>query len=409
VNWGGWDLYGLSQSCDYIFIMGYAFYGSWSTTSGPCSPLTGGSYNITDTVLDQYGAVTSSHPERLILGVPYYGNRWQTVDQQPRSNAVEFIESPRFHTAMAEIETYALRWETASKTPWYRYQTGQDWYQVWFDNDSSLGLKYQLAQDHFLQGVGMWALGYDGSRTELWEELQNRFAPGNLFPPPQPEAPFVHQGSTDDQIIVEFIPDTEADGYWIYFSQTGVEPEDSVFTTGSPAIIEGLQPETLYFFKIRGFNEAGYGKMSTLLAATTASELSKVLVVNGFDRTSGTNNNFEYVRQHANSFKDLDIEISSAENEAIIEGITDLKDFKIVDWILGDESTEDKTFSIAEREPLSIFLENGGRAFISGAEIGWDLVEHGNVEEAEFYNTLLKADFISDAPRNESSTYYQAE
>jgi len=62
VNWGGWDLDGLAASCDYIFIMGYAFYGSWSSTSGPCAPLTGGSYNITNTVNVQYGAVTNNNP-----------------------------------------------------------------------------------------------------------------------------------------------------------------------------------------------------------------------------------------------------------------------------------------------------------------------------------------------------------
>ena len=50
VNWSGaWDLPGLAASCDGIFIMGYAFWGSWSSTTGPNAPLIGGSYNITDT------------------------------------------------------------------------------------------------------------------------------------------------------------------------------------------------------------------------------------------------------------------------------------------------------------------------------------------------------------------------
>ncbi len=37
INWGGWDFEGLANSCDYLFIMGYNFYGPWSNTSGPCS------------------------------------------------------------------------------------------------------------------------------------------------------------------------------------------------------------------------------------------------------------------------------------------------------------------------------------------------------------------------------------
>ena len=50
INWGGWQFMGLAEACDYMFIMGYNFYGSWSETSGACAPLTGGSYNITNSL-----------------------------------------------------------------------------------------------------------------------------------------------------------------------------------------------------------------------------------------------------------------------------------------------------------------------------------------------------------------------
>ena len=62
VNWGGWQFTGLAEACDYIFIMGYSFYGSWSTTTGPCAPLMGGSINISNTVNTQYSSVVQSHP-----------------------------------------------------------------------------------------------------------------------------------------------------------------------------------------------------------------------------------------------------------------------------------------------------------------------------------------------------------
>src|SRR6185369_13505042 len=38
-----------------------------------------------------------------------------------------------------------------------------------------LGLKYDLAQAKNLAGAGMWALGYDGSRTELYDLLRDKF------------------------------------------------------------------------------------------------------------------------------------------------------------------------------------------------------------------------------------------
>lgn len=170
VNWSGnWNLLGIANGCDGIFIMGYAFWGSWSTTSGPNAPLTGGTYNITNTVLTQYGVVTQNCPEKLILGVPYYGHHWTTVSSAPRATVLDFISSTRFYNDEPNSQTYGVLWDATSQTPWYRWLDGSTWHQVWFDNATSLGLKYDLALDHGLQGVGMWALNYDGARTELWD------------------------------------------------------------------------------------------------------------------------------------------------------------------------------------------------------------------------------------------------
>ena len=180
VNWGGWDLEGLAESCDGIFIMGYAFWGSWSSTSGPNAPLTGGTYNITNTVLTQYGAVTQNHPEKLILGLPYYGHHWKTSSSSPRASVTSFLGSTRFFDDEPDSQFYGLLWDTQSQTPWYRWHDGSSWHQVWFDNAESLGLKYDLAMEHGLQGVGMWALAYDGARPELWDLLEEDFG-GCLF------------------------------------------------------------------------------------------------------------------------------------------------------------------------------------------------------------------------------------
>jgi len=173
VNWSNaWDLAGLADSCDGIFIMGYAFAGSWSTTTGPNAPLTGGSINITDTIVRQYAPVTQNHPEKLILGVPYYGGHWTTASSAPRATVTAWVGSTRFKNDEPNSQVYGLLWDGVSQTPWYRWYDGQAWHQVWFDNAQSLSLKYQLARDYNLQGIGMWALGYDGSRTELWDAIR---------------------------------------------------------------------------------------------------------------------------------------------------------------------------------------------------------------------------------------------
>lgn len=215
VNWGNtWDLPGLAASCDGIFIMGYDFYGSWSSTSGPSSPLTGGSYNITNTVYTQYQTVTQNNPEKLILGVPYYGNHWTTETADPRSAAIDHVGSVTFATAQAQSQTYGLLWDTVSQTPWYRYQSKSVWHQVWFDNADSLRLKYQLAKEAGLQGVGMWCLGNDPGRTELWDLLQEEF----ITDCPDP---------LDAAIVAQDSPATMMAGStataWVEFQNTGAE------------------------------------------------------------------------------------------------------------------------------------------------------------------------------------------
>lgn len=175
VNWGGWNFAGLAHACDYLFIMGYNFYGSWSQTSGPSAPLRGGSYNITKTIEDQYAAVVNTEPGKIILGVPYYGDRWQTRTSAAYSEAIDHLGHPRYKIAYEESLTHGLKWDFRSQVSWYSYKENNKFHQVWFETDSSLGLKYDLVLKHQLKGTGMWALGYDGKRTELWDELRLKF------------------------------------------------------------------------------------------------------------------------------------------------------------------------------------------------------------------------------------------
>ncbi len=175
VNWGGWNFEGLAASCDYLFVMGYAFFGSWSKTTGPSAPLSGNVYNISNTIKVQYSSVVNKTPEKIILGVPYYGPHWETENSSEGSTTISYKNAKRFRDAKGESETNGLKWSSKYKNPWYSYLEGFTNHQVWFDDDSSLSLKYDLAIEKNLKGVGMWALGYDGTRDELWNLIERKF------------------------------------------------------------------------------------------------------------------------------------------------------------------------------------------------------------------------------------------
>ncbi len=180
VNWGNrWDLDGLTQSCDYVFIMGYSFWGSWSSTAGPCAPLTGFSHDITSVVTEDYGVAVSKYPEKIILGVPYYGHEWKTKTGDAYSKVDTanggYQHSTRFYNDIENADTYGLLWDELSQTAWFKWQEGTQWNQIWFDDVRSLDAKYNLAIAQNLGGVGMWALGYDGTKDELWNLLDKKF------------------------------------------------------------------------------------------------------------------------------------------------------------------------------------------------------------------------------------------
>lgn len=200
VNWGDWwDFDGLVQSCDHVFIMGYAFWYGGSSTSGPNAPLTGGiggNYNITRTVTVDYGVPVSKYPEKVILGVPYYGHEWKTLTGNAYSSVIEngFQGSTRFYNDIDNVDIHGLLWDNVSRTSWFRWQEGTQWKQTWFDDVQSLDKKYELALAHNLGGVGMWALGYDGTKDELWRLLEENFLTSSVGDESQAPYEFVlHQ------------------------------------------------------------------------------------------------------------------------------------------------------------------------------------------------------------------------
>jgi hypothetical protein len=173
VNWNNRFLIDrIAPEVDGIFVMGYDYFWSGSPTTGPVSPLTGYTYNVTKSV--DYYVGYAGGPEKIIIGLPYYGYKWRAKGSQPGDSTLATGTAITYANAAKEAATYGLLWYSYSQTPWYRYYSSS-WYQTWFDNDSSLGLKYDLAIDRNIQGVGIWALGYDGDRPELWNELEEHF------------------------------------------------------------------------------------------------------------------------------------------------------------------------------------------------------------------------------------------
>ena len=56
------------------------------------------------------------------------------------------------------------------------------WRQLYYDDATALKAKYDLVNGANLRGVGLWALGYDGTRTELYSALKAKFITDAVAP-----------------------------------------------------------------------------------------------------------------------------------------------------------------------------------------------------------------------------------
>jgi N-acetylmuramoyl-L-alanine amidase len=205
-----------------------------------------------------------------------------------------------------------------------------------------------------------------------------------------------------------------AERYRVYVSRDGLGWDNGRDVSGTQTTLSGLEENKLIFVRVTAVNAGGESFPTPVLAARISSPdfgVAKTLVVNGFDRidrhgliieddpVEGVNarlfpdliNSYDYLIEHG---KSIPVPFDSALNEAVAGGDLSLGAYGAVDWALGEESTEHRTFDATEQVVVADYLDNGGALFVSGAEIGWDLVAKGN--GPDFYRTYLGADMAGD-------------
>jgi hypothetical protein len=229
---------------------------------------------------------------------------------------------------------------------------------------------------------------------------------GSLAPRDQKSFGIISEEENQIKIIIETSPAVES--YLVYPSTDGITFMPPLTFNTNVITISGLPSNSLYFIKIKAVNTFGSSADSELLSIVTSdASNAKGLIVNGFDRTS-EGNTFNFVRQHSTALVNSSISFESATNDAVVAGLVDLADYDFVDYILGDESTVDETFSDDEQEIIKSYLRGGGKLFVSGSEIAWDLDFKGSSSDKDFIWNFLKMRYINDAPGGSSNTYYQA-
>ena len=404
VNWGGWQLEGLAKSVDLLFIMAYDYNGSWSSNTGPVAPLTCTSGKCISTTMNtDYSAAKAKYPEKLVLGVPYYGKQWQASSSSPGASVTKYIGSTFYRDDVVKAPGYGgYLWHTASQTSWYRWQSGSTWNQVWSDNEQSLSKKYDYALNQAIGGVGIWALNYDAKRTELWNLISTKFADGSTpIPSPPTSVAAIRKDATTVTLI--FKPGNDATSYEVLLSTDNKNFSVVKEDTSLAIDIDGLIQGEVYYFKLRSKNDGGVSTETDVVAAMPSLYKSDILIVDGLTRSA-----YDAVQQYDYPLTQLNHTFSNASADAVTNGLVNIKNYKFVIWMLMNEASNQDTFNPTEQGLIKDFIDNGGVFITSGSEIGWDLVAKGDTADKAFYNNYLKAQYIADAPGGTKDTYYTA-
>jgi spore germination protein YaaH/flagellar hook assembly protein FlgD len=182
-----------SRAADAIFIMGYDYRIGSASRSGSISPLSGPGYDLADTVRAYKRRVPGS---RLILGIPWYGRAWSTATSSPRSRTLTgakygYSAAVTYENAIDYAKKHGRKWDGVEQSPYVVYRRRNctnkygcvtSWRQIWYEDAASLKRRYALVNEYDLRGAGMWALGYEGGRRELYKAISSTLLVAHAAP-----------------------------------------------------------------------------------------------------------------------------------------------------------------------------------------------------------------------------------
>ncbi|MBM7867174.1 hypothetical protein GTO89_11815 [Heliobacterium gestii] len=158
-NTGDWsdayDYRAIGATADKVIVMAYDEH--WATSlPGPVASI-GWVENVT-----RYMS-TLIAPEKLILGIPFYGRQWVNGKN---GNGVGYKRALRLSAEYGA----PIEWIADQGAFRLRYWGSNGQNELWLDNMASLQAKMRLVQVYNLAGVAAWRLGLED--PQLWNNFQ---------------------------------------------------------------------------------------------------------------------------------------------------------------------------------------------------------------------------------------------
>lgn len=160
----------IRAGADRAFLMGYAYRGPTSRTTGTIAPLDrrDGGLDLRDS-LELYRA-RDVPLDRVLVGLPLYGMTWATTGPEQNARRAPTSVSERGATTLFRNVGVGLpggpviadtdHQEASARLAWFDPDR-DSWFQTYYDTPATIRAKYLLAHEEGLAGIGLWTLGYD--------------------------------------------------------------------------------------------------------------------------------------------------------------------------------------------------------------------------------------------------------
>jgi hypothetical protein len=224
-----------------------------------------------------------------------------------------------------------------------------------------------------------------------------------------PSAPVLRSVTNDstNRLTISWYANTEPDlkGYRLYSSMNGttwtLQKNEAVLTAGvTKYSFTGISSPAPVYFRMTAVdsapitNESG---MSDTYGLRPNIAGGKVLIIDAFDRTSDSYKKLSHPFAMT-AGQSLNARFETAHNKAIVDGSVLLSNYSAVVWLFGDEGSTDETFGAAEQAKATAYLNSGGKIFVSGSEVAYDLdrASGPSTADRDFFHNMLHAAYSAD-------------
>lgn len=168
------DVKEISPYVDAVIFMTYDYHYPGSSVTGPVAPLSGaGLESEFDTEAAIRYALTILPPHKIIAGVPLYGYEWETLGDTPRSAVIPgtglAASNRRVESLLSACSSCSARIDDVAEESYviYHDEATNTYHQFFYPDQNATKKKVQFAEKYKLNGLALWALGYDGGTILL--------------------------------------------------------------------------------------------------------------------------------------------------------------------------------------------------------------------------------------------------